>query len=500
MSIIDKGLASPTHKGIDKLKIPVTAVSTLTPSRVYTVPFEMDRQDIVNRIGLYIGLTQAAVLISLAIYDSDYNLVVNSEQREVPPAGYQEFNIPDTTLGVGLYYAALHLQAGVTTATFGTNTYMIGGIATSTTLPTTITANSVTYTVPALVVKAKEPIKLKGLFTMTTLTKAVWCLNGSTLWGSMGSNFYTSTDDAVTWTINMHYPTMVTDDAITDAFIYNSQLYMGTLFGHLYQSSDLTAGATWTDRTCPNLNVNATGRVLGFNGAFNSMIFQSEYSGAPNELSGGPTIHKFNPANNTWAKSGNFPNARHIHSIVIPGSAVMYISVGDSSYGADIGIWRLTAANLGTVNGLYADTWQKATSITSPNTANYGVDFIVQAGIVGIADGIYHASDRPSKHILFSKTTGTLGSFNMNAQLFATNTVGTETVRAIAYDTATKNMYWFTAETTDPVLYIAQVPYSQSYPLYTYPTLPAFFGRSIIYNGYLYNFTSKIKLEKFAGQ
>lgn len=347
-----------------------------------------------------------------------------------------------------------------------------------------------------------RPLALQGLFNIETMNYWALCRDDEGATGLYGFNLINrkvakSTDDGANWTDIFEEPATSID--IADWAITGGKIYSLHADGSLFVSSGLKKGSTWTNITCPIKATNATGRPYGL-AAFNGYIFQGEYStNILGDLKGGPKILRYNIAKGTWAQSGQFANARHIHSFYTPDSSELYVSLGDACYGSDIGIWRLTKSGMGGGKD-GADSWNEWTAATPPHTINYPVDFIMCRGVSGVSDGLYCSSDRPGKHILYSKISGS-PPFNLNAQIFApADSSEGETVRSVIREASTNNLYWFTEETEKPAIYISPPPYVQSVKLFEYPSPLPMVSRSIQSGDYIMVFNQRLHIEKFTRQ
>lgn len=497
-------------------KILATRISDATISGVRLVPFEMESQDTINRITGYVGVADTTgKLVEIGIYDVNFNKLVSSEVREIPDAGDFSFSIPETVLVRGRYYFGICTNS--TTAQFGVNPYQ-GALTCTAAFPTPTVAASPTSTAvaPVATILGKDLPVTQGLFSYATGNVRVYGIDvtgGNQPWGldTTTFKFVKSIDNGNTWQQMMSQPPNAAQEGSTlqDMIITGGQLYVFTNKCTLWVSSDLTATATWTNISCPTTtglrHAQAVGRPYGI-AAFNGYIYIGEYSQAPNEFApDGPRILRYNIAAGTWALSKEFAGARHVHSFYTPGSAVMYVSLGDANYGADVGIHRITPSQIGTGTG-GADAYTKWTNISPPFTSHYPVDLIVRAspatynGRTAPA-GLYCASDRPGKHILFCKTTGVAGNFNMNAQIFErAGGPSTETVRSVIFD-AYNNLYYWTSETTEQALYVSPPPYTQTIKLMSFPASPTLFlSRSVLSGDYIMMFNQRFHIEKFIGQ
>lgn len=467
-------------------------------------PFKVGSDVTINRVSGSCAVKQSGALVEIAIYSASRGLVVSTERRECPEVGIFEFAFPKTVLPAGDYFAVLYCNHA--TPTFGGETrYGCYTAPAVLPLPATLGALSPATTAPALTVWAADDFAISNFESVESTRIAIFGGSAAKIWGislDTGKIAYT-TDAGATVTSAMSKPA-VTGADINDILEIGGKLY--ALYSNLrmFVSSDLTATATWTEITCPVTAGLRHGvgqaRPYGF-ALYNDYIFVGEYTSAvigetsadPTDPSG-PRILKYGPLSGTpaWGLSKEFANARHIHSFYSIDGVKMWVTLGDAGYGADIGMWRLTAVTAGA-----PDTWTKWTNPASPYTDHYPVD-VIEVIHAGAPAGVYATSDRPAKHVLFAKTAGTPGAFNWNTQLFRQNSVASETVRSIVYDAGAKNLIWFSAETTDPAIYCSPPPYTESFRVSEFSS--PFLSRSIIQGGYVLIYNIRFKLPKFPWQ
>jgi len=466
-------------------------------------PFYVTEVTTLNRVAGNIGTTQATKLVEIGIYSENLTKLASTERQEVPEAGAFEFSHPEITLTPGKYYYAVSCNG--TTATFG-HALKHGGLTATLSLPLATLASVVPATsFPALTGYAVETPTISNFADISVPGVRVYGKDNSNSqpygWNTITGKLCYSTNSGASFIDLMSVPPVGSGHTIYDIILYNSQLYVLADNLKVYQSSDLTASATWTDISCPTTaglrRATAVARPYGF-AIFNDYLVLGEYSNTGADLQNDPSdpapprILKYGPiaTSPTWAVTKQMANARHIHSLFTENSSKLWASVGDATYGADVGIWRCTS--------ITADTWAKWTSNASPYTDHYPVDFIEINPGVGAPTGLYCTSDRPGKHLLYSKVTGTAGSFNLSARAWRKNSDTSETVRSMVLDTKTKNIYYFTAETSDPALYVSPAPYNQSYRLASVST--ALMARSVISGSYLLMFDKRFSLAKFPWQ
>lgn len=458
----------------------------------------------ISRVSGTCAVKQSGSLVEIAIYDAARKLVVSTERRECPEVGIFEFAFPETKLPAGDYLVTLYCNH--TTPTFGVEArYGCYTAPAALPLPATLGALTGATNAPALTLWSANNLKISSFDGVEE--SALFMLGGSSskAWGigRVSGKIAYSTDGGATVTSLMSRPS-VTGADIQDILEIGGKLYVLYSNLRMFVSSDLTASANWTEITCPATPGlrHSVGRARPYGFAlYNDYIFVGEYTSEvigetaadPTDPSG-PRILKYGPLSGApaWGLSKEFANARHIHSFYSVNGVKMWVTIGDAGYGADIGMWRITTVTAGA-----PDTWTKWTSPTSPNTDHYPVD-VIDVTSPGAPGGAYATSDRPGKHVLYAKSAGTAGAFNWNAQLFRQNSVSSETVRSIIQDPGTKNLIWFSAETTDPAIYCSPTPFTESYRVANF-TSP-FLSRSIIQNGYVMLYGIRFKIPKFAWQ
>lgn len=464
-------------------------------------------------------------LLEVGIYDDSFNLITSSEVREIISAGKNYIALPHVSLGRGEYFI------GVTTnsldAEFLINDHA-GGYTSSSAMPLESNPDAVIspQCLQATAVLNSYPV-INGELEVETGRK--WRVYGidetnRQPWGLNTQTFYIckSVDSGATFIDVMYTPPL--GNGIADLIVSGGKIYILMNDMNLYESSDMTESATWTNITCPVnddlRSPNAVARPYGLE-VWSGYVYLGEYT-AGNGVTGevrttgqsmgpdpvrGPRILKFNLSTREWSISREFKKARHIHSFLNAGSAVLWVSVGDALWGDEIGIHRLTESGLDAGSSDGDDSWTQWTSSTPPNTSHYPVDFTVISdgnktydGETAI-NGIYQTSDRPGKHVLYTGLAGEIGKFNVSAQNFATNGISTETVRSIVADTDNRNLWYFSAETTDPAIYVSPPPYAQSIRVKGFKNgeLNNLF-RSVYSNGYIMMFNVRFKVSKFVGQ
>jgi hypothetical protein len=474
------------------------------------VAFDLPRQQIVNQLTGTVAVKQSGALMEFAIYDSTFARVVSSEAREVPEVGEFTCALPETTLRAGRYY--LGLTTNGATAQFGMSSTTAALSCTAAfPAPATAAAPTATTGAPAVALAGVAPPATQGLFALTTSTVRCYGADEATSqpygWNTLTGRIAKSVDSGASWQDLMPLPSTGQGN-IVDMLVTGGKLYVFVSTCELYVSSDLTATATWTNISCPTTtglrHATALGRPYGMV-LFNGYLFIGEYSQAGGEFAPeGPRILRYKLADGTWALSKEFPASRHIHSFYTPGSSLMFVSIGDAAFGVDVGLTRLTPANIGLGTG-GTDTYSRWTSTVAPYTPHYPVD-IIYAGPFTYAGktaplGVYGASDRVGKHLLYAKTAGSAGSFNQNALAFqGPNRPNSETVRSIVFD-ARGNLYYWTAETTQQALFVCAPPYTRPVKLFDFPPSPQLFMTRAIRSGeYVLMFNQRFRTEKFVGQ
>ena len=488
--------ATTGHRTSDAVISATTSIAPLTITQPITL----------NRVSGYCAVAQAGALVEIGLYKQDRSLVTRTGVRELGPVGAFEFSHPEVTLDPGVYFYAVSCTG--TTAQIAM-TDSGGGYTAAAAVPLADPLPTITpsFKYPALIGKtpmAKKVVNFEDLsnpryrvygqdaaatkvFAIdTTAFKLVYTTNGGESWVQMMS--YPSPPDGF-------YIDMIAD---------STSLYMLTMKGRLYKTSGFTASDTVTEISAPvapgfrRANTSARQYCLCI---FNDYLYQGEYSQAgaelPNDPSdpSGPRIWKYGPLSGTptWSLSKQFSGARHVHSFFAEGALRMWVSLGDTGSGNEIGFWRLAGADVAT------DNWQRWTTPVAPNTAHYCTD-MVSAGGYGAPAGLYGAGDNAGNAVTHTYITGgTLGSYNVDKQLpTPAGQPSTETSRSIAYDFASKNLYWFTAETTDPALYMSYPPYSESVRVCSLNVSQI--NRACVQNGYLMQFDKRFKLPKMPWQ
>jgi hypothetical protein len=488
-------------------------ISSAVISDVRMVPFEIERATIINRINGYCEVTDATgKLVEVGIYNAAYTKLSSSEVREIPSVGVFQFAIPETTLDSGSYYFGICTNS--TTAQFSVNSYA-GGISATAEFPAPAVAAAPTPTAVAICATLLEkdlPVT-QGLFSHATSVVRAYGIDPANSqpygWNTSTGRIAKSVNSGATWIDLMPLPSTGATTML-DLMVSDGKIYVFTSGCTLYESSDLTSSATWTDISCPTTtglrHPTALGRPYGM-AAWQGNIFIGEYSATGGEFApDGPRILRFNLTTRIWSLSKEFSAARHVHSFFTPGSSVLWVSLGDANYGIDVGVHRLTPSNIGIGSG-GNDSWTRWTSNATPKTDHYPVDFLTldnQNTFNGetSAIGIYGTSDRPGKHLLYAKQSGVPGLFNLSAQAFRRpDGPSGETVRSLVYDPVNKNLYYWTAETTEQALYIVPPPYTQAIKLMNYPASPKLYlSRAIYSNGYIMIFDQRFSVEKFVGQ
>jgi hypothetical protein len=249
----------------------------------------------------------------------------------------------------------------------------------------------------------------------------------------------------------------------------------------ILKSSDMTATATWSNITPPDKNVDAKGFPYCLN-IWNGYLYAGEYSGTL-PLETPPKLHKMELSSGTWSVAKQFTNAKHIHAVQSPGSAVMYVVCGDQGYGTDVGIHRITQANQAT------DTFQK---VTAGETLPYPVN------LEFVGSKIYGSGDQPPTHIISTRAIGSLGNFRLNANNFkeSTSEAG-ETCRAIKADTE-GNLYYLAVETpTSHALYVSPPPYIHRFKISDVINDTGVNGRTVRSGDYFMNYEMRWKKVTF---
>lgn len=475
-------------------------------------PFTLAVPTKLNRVAGYVGTTQAAKLMEIAILDESRTVLASTGKREVPLAGPFEFAHPEVMLPAGRYFYAMSCNG--TTATFGyTNAY--GGWTATLALPIVsgLTGIAPAASYPALVgLPAGLPVP--GGFVDSSTGIRVYGIDPATgyLWGVNPANqkLCYSTNSGASFVDVMPRPSF-TAAGVADITFSGTKAYVLGQDATLAVSSDLTAGATWTDISCPITtglrHSVAVARPYGFF-IWQDYLWQGEYTSSvqtaadPTDPSG-PRILRYGPLSGTpsWTMSKEFSTGKHIHSFWAASAAAasMYVTVGDNTvaYGTDVGVWRISPDAAG--------TWSKWTAQATPFNQYNAIDMIFSSGTVGVPDGLYLAGDYPTSttpkasHIMHCKISGSAGSFNLEDQIFDETGISGQTSRSIVQDVATRNLYWLTQETTDPAVWCSPPPYTQAVRLgpisaSLYPT------RAFVSGGFLHIFDRRWSVAKFPWQ
>ena len=502
-----------------------TTQSQLT--NVKLVPFRLYSETVINRLSIDVIVADtAAKLAEVGIYNSARELLVRSGPRELTPAGEMIVAVPETNLPAGKYYVGVPTDS--TIGRVGVNEYGGGEVATAAfPLPNPPASPTLSAAAPSVTIRQKYLPPLQGLFEIETgrtvrvygqdaSNRQPWGLNTSTF------NMAMSIDSGHTFIDKMTVPpgALTTGAGIADVIVEGGKLYVLCNNLDLHESSDLSATATWTDISCPVSaglrSGNATARPYGL-GVVGGHIFIGEYtSGAEVRTTGmspgpdpvrGPRIFRFDLTARTWALSAEFLSARHIHSFHNQGSVALFASLGDAGWGDQIGLQRLTPSGIGAGPG-GTDSWLQWTTPVAPRTNHYPVDFLLVPAAEFNGESQNDAkfiltSDRPEYHLLEAARNNTVaGSVNMGVQTYQPpGRPATETVRSLVMDTDTGNLFYWTAETTEPALFMSPPPYTQTVKLYDFaPGEANVLLRSVYVNGYVMMFNSRFRVEKFVGQ
>lgn len=475
-----------------------TANATVTPNVMQLIPFKVPSPCFLEEVSGSIAVTQAGKVFEVSIYSSDKVKLNSSGTIEIPDVGTFTAHFKDLMLSTGSYFIALCHNA--TTATFSTNNASPYYFATNTIPSPSTIAEDLSYVATgalSLTIKTKSRFILDGLQSEILTGIRVLGINGSQPWAwntATGKLCY-SVNAGASFIDLMSLPSspILQGGSPLDIQFNGTNAYLLLNNGRMAKSSTLDAGAVWEDVSCPVsdsfFRSTAKVRPYGFV-LFSGYIFMGEYSQSPNELLGGPRILKMNISTNVWTVSKQFANCRHIHSLTAIGSSTLWVSIGDLNWGSDVGIHRLVPAGFGD-----PDSWVRWTDFTAPRNQFYPVDFVLQSGVSGVQNGIYGASDIQGSHVLFCKTAGSAGQFNLSTLVYAPSTSPTsETVRSIVA-TATGTLFYWTAETTKQALYMSVPPYDNRIKLVDYSHLPQLFlSRAVISGSYLLMYDKRIKI------
>lgn len=477
-------------------------------SSVALAPFIVTEPMTLNRVSGTVGVSQSNKLVEIGIYDQLMSaLIVSTERREVPQAGGFEFSHSKVTLLPGKYFYAISCTGD--TASFG-HAYKQGGFTASAALPlvSNLTGIVPASSFPALKGYSKDipkPLYFAVMPANTGIT--VYGTNGAQPWGlnTVSNKLCYSTDNGATY-IDMMAPPTLGAATIVDILFSATKMYVLLSDTKIFESLNLTNTATWTAITCPVSaglkRAVATTKTYGM-ALFNDYLVWGEYSGGTaggsgdlqNDLTdpGPPRILKYGPLSGTpaWTLSKQLTNARRVHSFFVNAAGThLWASVGDATYGADIGIWRMTYVS--------TDNWTQWTSQVAPNTGYYPVDFVEISPGNGCSEGVYGASSAVGKYLVYGKGNGKVGSINVSAQLPNRSELIPGTAKSMVVGDSDKNIFFF-SESANPFLHVSPPPYTQSRPLISTSDM-AFIGRSIVTGNYLINGSKRWKLPKFPWQ
>lgn len=493
---------------------------------VVMTQFVVPSDGYVNQVLLNWTITSAGTYYEVSIYSAAGAQIVSSGTREHPVStGITRVALPNTLLPAGQYWVVLSsnsataavAMSSVSADNLSRTAALVLPLGASLPTSSTYSANSLA----CIIENADLPAPV-SIPTVTTGTVRVYGYNASSSqpwgWNTLTGRLCYSATSGATWVDAMLYPPL-TVGAPLDILINGTTLYLLTTEMEVWQTSDLSSTATWTNISVPVATgwrrSIAKGRPYSFI-IWNDWLFCGEYTSGvdmntdPNWINdqAGPRLFRYGPLSGTptWVVSKTFNSARHIHSLSSPGSAILWVSLGDLGQwtngqktgtigiSADVGIHRLTAITAGGPDG-----WLDWTGNTAPITTHYPVDFLQIAGRSDAPDGLYGAADSVGKHLLYTRTSGNVGAFNISPQAFRKNSDPGETCRSLTYDSATGNMYWWTVETADPGIYVSPPPYTQSYRIYSGP-MTAAQCRAVISGNYILQFDQRFSLVKFPWQ
>ena len=471
-------------------------------------PFVVTQPITLNRVSGYVAVTQQSKLVEIGLYDKDKNLLATTERREVPEVGPFQFAHQRVTLQPGTYFYALSCNG--TTAAFGVVDALEGFSATlAMPLAAKLGALTTSWQRPYLVGHKADNFEVVNFTDVSDPARKVRVYGSASGGKVLGIDvstfkFVYSTDGGATWIQMMPYPP--TGSAWIDMIGDGTRFYALTISGRIWASTGYTAGDTVSEVSCPIQSGLRRQYTLGRPYAlaiFNDYLFQGEYSTVSaslgtGELTNDPSdpaparILKYGPLSGTpaWTLSKQFTNGRHVHAFHTVGSIRMWASIGDAASGSDVGIWRLTNA--------VTEDWVRWTRNDAGYTDHYPVDMI-DLSVPGSGKGIYGAGDRRGVSLTFTKATGVASNINIDRQLYtAAGQDVNETSRSLAHDAVTKNLYWFTEETTTPAVWMTPPPYTQ--PIKLTPIAMELVTRSVVNNGYLLCFDKRFTLPKLPWQ
>lgn len=475
-------------------------------SGVLVSPFVVTQPITLNRVSGYVAVTQQSKLVEIGLYDASKNMLATTERREVPEVGPFQFAHQEVTLQPGTYFYVLSCNG--TTASFGV-VDALEGFSASLAMPLTAKLGALTtsWQRPYLVGNMSDKFQVVNFTDVSDPARKVrvyGTASGGKVLGIDVSTFrfVYSTDGGATWVQMMPYPP--TGSAWIDMIGDGTRFYALTISGRIWASSGFTSSDTVAEVSCPIQSGLRRQYTLGRPYAmaiFNDYLFQGEYSTVnawTGELTNDPNdpaparILKYGPLSGTptWTLSKQFTNGRHVHAFHAVGAIRMWCSVGDAASGSDVGIWRLT--------NVITEDWVRWTRNDSGYTDHYPVDMI-DLSVPGSGKGIYGAGDRRGVAMTFTKAAGVASNLNIDRQLYTTaGQDWNETSRSLAHDTVSKNLYWFTEETTTPAVWMSPPPYTQSIKLT--PITMELVTRSVVNNGYLMCFDKRFSLPKLPWQ
>lgn len=415
------------------------------------------------------------------IFDSLGNRITSTGIQEIE-TGKRIYPLEDYDIKTGDYYLAFFTNS--TTSSFAYSKEVVSESSSlvsvlPNTKPSSIAANGfVSYKL----IENKPNYLPSDLEEYTDGTIRVLGANGSQpwAWDTLSGKMVYSVSSGASWIDAM--PITLTwgwspIDLVTDG----NNIYVLMFDFTILKSSDMTAAATWSNITPPNKNVDAQGFPYCLN-IWNGYLYAGEYSGAL-PLATPPKLHKMQLSTGTWSVSKQFNNGKHIHAVQSFGSAVMYVVVGDATYGTDVGIHRITSGNQS------SDIYEK---VTFGETLPYPVNLEI------VGTKLFGSGDQPPTHIISMNEIGSLGNFRLNPKNFKESASESgETCRAIKSDTE-GNLYYLAVETpTSHALYVSPPPYIHRFKISDVINDTGVNGRTVRSGDYFMNYEMRWKKVTF---
>lgn len=437
------------------------------------IPIDLTQSEVYNGIGGWSFPASPGALMELGVYNSNLQLCVSTGVLNWPGEGPFQFSIPEWAPKPGRYYLAVSTNnpdaafAGCASASLP----LQGGAiplkkqigATPFTSPSAL--------VPDLALLPKQTLPLPNYRLTTGGPVFAMCRDPGRhrIYGQRGQQVFASFDCGETWQPLMPLPEM--KGHLFSMVVTGDRLYAFSSFGEVYQTNGTLGSAnmqtTWRDITCPEpMRRSFTGGLPYGLVAYGDWLFMGEYTttgrGEVRDRDKGEgecRVLRFNLKTEEWKVSGRF-KARHVHAFHTNG-VDLWVSIGDLHCGPQVGVAQLAEM------GRDGDTWQMINGAKAPYTDNYGVNLITSR------DGsrLFLAGDRPGRHIMTLPLDKPMEKNNIDTWVFGPSSQ-TETVRSLIMEQQSGDLYYWTAETTNPALYRCPPPYKQAFPIYFYEQTP----------------------------